>query len=475
MSDLLLENENARKLVKALGLPIPVPERLARAKGPYEERPLDDKKVLVCGVGELQSTLAQALTKAGASPWVVAASDDALDPFVGPGEAWARPPRRIEPGEAPEGERIDGIVFDGTALETPEDLHQLYAFIGPWVRRLNRSGRIVVIGRPTADTKKPAVAAARAGLEGFTRSLAKEIGGNGSVANSVFVEAGAEDRLGHVLRFLLSPRSAFVSCQPLKVTSKAKGELEVPDTHVLGGKVALVTGAARGIGEATAELLASEGAHVVCLDRPADDGPTSKVAQRIGGSTLLCDITDPDAPERIASELQERFGGVDVVVHNAGVTRDKTLARMKPEQWDMAVDINLGAVIRITDKLLAGGVLRDGGRVICLSSVSGIAGNRGQTNYSAGKAGIVGFVRALAPKVAKKGITVNAIAPGFIETRLTDAMPVAIREAARRMSAVGQGGKPEDVGQAITFLATPGALGVTGETLRVCGGALVGA
>jgi 3-oxoacyl-[acyl-carrier protein] reductase len=241
------------------------------------------------------------------------------------------------------------------------------------------------------------------------------------------------------------------------------------------GKVALVTGAARGIGEATAELLAAEGAHVVCLDRPADDGPCSKVAQRVGGSALLVDITDVDAPDRIAADLKERFGGVDIVVHNAGVTRDKTLGRMKPDAWDMAVDINLGAVVRITDRLLQDGTLRDGGRIICLSSVSGIAGNRGQTNYSAGKAGIVGFVEALAPRVAKKGITVNAIAPGFIETRLTSAMPVAIREAARRLSAVGQGGKPEDVGQAITFLSTPGAVGLTGETVRVCGGALVGA
>jgi 3-oxoacyl-[acyl-carrier protein] reductase len=199
------------------------------------------------------------------------------------------------------------------------------------------------------------------------------------------------------------------------------------------------------------------------------------VAQRIGGSVLLLDITDEDAPARIANELEQRFGGVDVVVHNAGVTRDKTLGRMKPDAWDMVVDINLGAVIRITDRLLDDEVLRPGGRIICLSSVSGIAGNRGQTNYSASKAGIVGFVKALAASVADKGITVNAIAPGFIETRLTSAMPVAIREVARRMSAVGQGGKPEDVGQAITFLATPGAVGVTGATVRVCGGALIGA
>jgi 3-oxoacyl-[acyl-carrier protein] reductase len=474
MTDLLLENENARKLIKTLGLPLPVPEKLARAKGPYEERPLDDKKVLVCGVGGVQAVLARILTKAGANPWVVGTSDTALEPFLGPGEAWARAPRLVGPGDAPEGERIDAIVFDGTALDTPEDLHQLYAFLHPWIRRLNRSGRVVVVGRPAAAAKKPTRAATRAALEGFTRSLAKEIGGNGSIANSVFVEEGAEERLGPVLRFLLSPRAAFISCQPFHVTKLAKGE-EAPESHVLGGKVALVTGAARGIGEATAELLAAEGAHVVCLDRPADDGPCSKVAQRVGGSALLVDITDVDAPDRIAADLKERFGGVDIVVHNAGVTRDKTLGRMKPDAWDMAVDINLGAVVRITDRLLQDGTLREGGRIICLSSVSGIAGNRGQTNYSAGKAGIVGFVEALAPKVAKKGITVNAIAPGFIETRLTNAMPVAIREVARRLSAVGQGGKPEDVGQAITFLSTPGAVGLTGETVRVCGGALVGA
>jgi 3-oxoacyl-[acyl-carrier protein] reductase len=474
MTDLLLENQNARKLIKTLGLPIPVPEKLARAKGPYEERPLDDKKVLVCGAGGLQTVLAQILTKAGATPWVVGDSDAVLEPYVGPGEAWARTPRRVESGEAPEGERVDAIVFDGTGLESPDDLRQLYDYMHPWIRRLNRSGRVVVIGRRAGDAKKPVRAATRAGLEGFTRSLAKEIGANGTTANSVFVEEGADARLDPVLRFLLSPRSAFISCQPFHVTKLAKGD-EAPETHVLGGKVALVTGAARGIGEATAELLAAEGAHVVCLDRPADDGPCSKVAQRIGGSVLLVDITDEDAPARIASDLKERFGGVDVVVHNAGVTRDKTLGRMKPEAWDMAVDINLGAVIRITGRLLEDEVLRPGGRIVCLSSVSGIAGNRGQTNYSASKAGIVGFVEALADKVAKKGITVNAIAPGFIETRLTSAMPVAIREVARRMSAVGQGGKPEDVGQAITFLSTPGAVGVTGATVRVCGGALIGA
>jgi 3-oxoacyl-[acyl-carrier protein] reductase len=161
MSDLLLENQNARKLIKTLGLPIPVPEKLARAKGPYEERPLDDKKVLVCGAGGLQTTLAQILTKAGANPWVVGDTDAVLEPFIGPGEAWARTPHWVRTGDAPEGERIDAIVFDGTGLESPDDLRQVYDFMHPWIRRLNRSGRVVVIGRPAADAKKPARAAAR--------------------------------------------------------------------------------------------------------------------------------------------------------------------------------------------------------------------------------------------------------------------------------------------------------------------------
>jgi 3-oxoacyl-[acyl-carrier protein] reductase len=242
----------------------------------------------------------------------------------------------------------------------------------------------------------------------------------------------------------------------------------------LDGKVALVTGAARGIGAATAKLLAGEGAHVVCLDRPADDQLVSQVARDIGGSVLLVDVTDPEAPAKIAAALADAHGGVDIVVHNAGVTRDKTLANMKRELWDSAIDINLAAVARITDALLDG-VLRDDGRIICLSSVAGIAGNMGQTNYAASKAGIIGFVEAQAAALAKRGITVNAIAPGFIETRLTMAIPVMIREVGRRLAALGQGGLPQDVGEAITFLSTPASVGLTGTVLRVCGGAFIGA
>ena len=158
------------------------------------------------------------------------------------------------------------------------------------------------------------------------------------------------------------------------------------------------------------------------------------MANEIGGSSLQLDITDEDAPARLAEHLTERHGGVDVVVHNAGVTRDRTLGRMTDEEWDMVLAVNLTAQERINDALLDGGVLRPGGRIVTVSSVSGIAGNRGQANYAASKAGVIGIVESLAPVLAERGQTINAVAPGFIETQMTAAMPIGTREAGRRMN-----------------------------------------
>jgi 3-oxoacyl-[acyl-carrier protein] reductase len=481
MSDLLLDvaqNPQARALIKSLGLPIPLPERLTRERGPWTAAPLRDKAVLVGATAgaELIGVLAECLGPAGADPFVDGPAD-LLAPFVAPGETFGRPARAAT--ALPERMKVAALVFDASGVDSPAALRGLYEFFHTHAGRIARSGRAVVLGRASAEGSAERIAAGAA-LEGFVRSLAKEIGRNGATANLVLVEPGAEARVAPVLRFMLSPRSAFVTAQPLVVSKRARGAVEPVLVRSLEKKTALVTGAARGIGNATARLLAQEGAHVICLDRPADDTATSQLAREIGGTPLLLDMSASDTPAKIAEAVRAR-GGVDVIVHNAGITRDKTLARMSPELWDQVVDVNLGAVIRTTEELAgtpgtrAEALLKDGGRIVCLSSIAGIAGNVGQTNYAASKAGIIGYVRALSERLADRGITVNAIAPGFIETRLTAAIPVAIREVARRMSALGQGGLPEDVAQAIVFLSTPGAQGITGRTLRVCGGSLVGA
>ncbi|MBW2257825.1 MAG: 3-oxoacyl-ACP reductase [Deltaproteobacteria bacterium] len=471
MADFLVElgtHPRARRVIKALGLPIPLPAKLEREAGPWRECPLQDRPVMVCaGPGaELTAVLADTLTAAGADPWLVdmAASEGESgipEAWRKAGEAWGRTPRALAPDETPERLHPYALVLDATGITTTEQLRALYDFFHPRIRTIGRSGRLLVIGRDPQRRRNPEAAAAAAALEGFVRSAAREVGRGGATANLVTVQNGAEDRLAPVLRFLLSPRSAYVSGQPIRVESGVKAPKQVPDLRPLEGKVALVTGAARGIGAATARTLAREGARVIVLDRPDDDGPASKVASEVHGTLLLCDLSAEDAPQTIASFVKEHFEGkLDIVVHNAGITRDKMLG-------------NMSDVLRVTEALDP--LLRDGGRVVCLSSTVGISGNAGQTNYATSKAGLIGFVRALAPSLKKRGITVNAVAPGFIETRLTAVIPIATREVARRLSNVSQGGLPEDVAEVITFLASPGAHGITGEVLRVCGGSFVGA
>ncbi|MBF0238382.1 MAG: 3-oxoacyl-ACP reductase [SAR324 cluster bacterium] len=481
MSDFLLElgkNPQARKWIKSLGLPIPMPQALERDQDSWKVRILANQQAGVyVAAGSFAATeIATTLAEAGASLHV-AGDSKSLKAFNEPTEAYGQPIRKLDiSGNISDNQKFKVLVFDATGISSPEEFKQVYDFFHPLATKMEKSGRIVIVGcNPSSIKADISRASVQGALSGFTRSIAKEIGNNGSIAQLIYVSEDCVSRLPGALRFFMSPRSAYISGQPVTLSNTAKASKDKPAwTSQLDGKVALVTGAARGIGAATAKILAREGARVVCLDRPADDGPASQLAREINGDVLLVDVTQADAPQQISDYLKKTYGGVDIVVHNAGITRDKTIARMTPEYWNQAVDVNLGAVLRITEQLLKG-TLRDEGRIICLSSIAGIAGNRGQTNYSASKAGIIGFVRHLSKLVADQGITVNAIAPGFIETRLTEAIPVAIREVGRRMNNLGQGGQPEDVGQAIAFLATPGAQGVTGEVIRVCGGAILGA
>ena len=375
---------------------------------------------------------------------------------------------------APRPEKADSpvgaLVFDATGITDSTELVELQRFFHPNVRRVERSGRVVVLGAPPAGLPARAATAQRA-LEGFTRSLGKEIG-RGIAVQLVYVAAGAEDQIDSTLRFLLSPRSAYVSGQVIHIGAPVAAAPAPEWRQPLDGMRALVTGASRGIGEAIATTLHRDGAELVLLDVPALADDLGAVAARLEAETIELDITDADAPAAIAGRLAD---GVDIVVHNAGVTRDRTIAKMPEDRWSSLMEINLSSEERIDDELLHKGLLRKNGRIVCVSSMSGVAGNSGQTNYATSKAGVIGMVEALAPELAERGATINAVAPGFIETQMTDAMPIPVREAGRRMNSMSQGGLPVDVAETIAWFASPASAGVNGNVVRVCGQSLLGA
>jgi 3-oxoacyl-[acyl-carrier protein] reductase len=461
-----LVNTPIGKLVsKQVGLP--QPPRLER----YEPaQPVIDGPVLLGGAGgRLVTSLAKTLTAVNADV------STPMDEDLRTAAAQAKLDAGIfNPDAAPEDQRFKALVFDATGIGSSEELEQAWGFFHPSIRRVLPSGRVIVLGTPPEDTDRPEAAIAQRALEGLVRAIGKEVK-KGATAQLLYVRPKAESQLDATVRFFLSPKSAFVSGQVVRIGPGAAPAGKVDWDSPLNGKVALVTGAARGIGAAIAEVLARDGAHVIGLDVAPMADELATVTGRIGGSFLAADITDDDAPATITTRLLNEHGGVDVVVHNAGITRDKTLGRMTRDQWSKVIAINLTAPERIDRELFGRDAVRRNGRIVGVSSISGIAGNAGQTNYSTSKAGVIGFVQAWAPELAKRGVTINAVAPGFIETKMTAAMPIAIREAGRRMNSVSQGGLPIDVAETVAWFAHPGSAGVTGNVVRVCGQSLLGA
>lgn len=390
--------------------------------------------------------------------------------------------------EMPMDGRVSAVVADLSATRTPEDLDSLRALVGPALKALAPSGRVVVLGAdPTGAGDDAVLRSARRALEGITRSVAKELRA-GATANLVLAGdggdggdggEGAEANLDATVRFLLSGRSAYVDGQVIRVGAAGGRPVQAPAdwARPLDGKVAVVTGAARGIGASIADVLARDGATVVCVDLPAAGDSLTRVANRVGGTALQLDITTPEAGRRIVEHARSRHGGLDVVVHNAGITRDRLLANTEADRWHDVLDVNLMAVLRMNEAILAEGALRDGGHVVCVSSIAGVAGNRGQSSYAASKAGIIGVVEALAgsDRLRRRGITVNAVAPGFIETEMTARMPLSTREMGRRINSLAQGGLPVDVAETVAWLAQDANAGVTGNVVRVCGQSLLGA
>ena len=442
----LVNQPLGRKVAAALGLPQPVELRRHRAGQPLLEGP-----ALVLGRG----------------PAALQAAVQLLD--------WGVDVRRH--AGAKDGFAAVVACFDEVA--TPADLSEIALEIGQVMRQLGSSARVVTVYADPADSEDPAVRSARKGVEGLTRSLAHEMRRGGTangiiLSNQTPLEApGARG----ALRFLLSARSAFVSGQFLTIGT-SDGALPQDWDRPLAGKVAVVTGAARGIGEAIARTLHRDGAIVVGVDVPAAGEQLAAVVNSIQGTSLQLDITAPDAGARILEHCRTRHGRVDLVVHNAGITRDKMLANMDAARWDSVIAVNIESQLAMNRTFLAEDardVVGDHLRIVSLASTSGIAGNRGQTNYAASKSGVIGMASASAHQLAQRGGTINAVAPGFIETEMTGKMPFLTREVARRMNSLSQGGRPVDVAEAISFLGSDAAGGTNGTVLRVCGQGIMGA
>lgn len=371
--------------------------------------------------------------------------------------------------------RVGSVIAVLDEVDAPDQLGEILLPLSSAMRSLVPGSRIITISRPVTG-EDLARDAARGGVEGFVRSLGHEVRGGGT-ANGILVADGvalSSTPVIGALRFLLSARSAFIDGQLLRITADT-GTAPRDDLHALAGRTALVTGAARGIGEAIARTLAGAGASLVLLDVPAAGTELARLANELRAVPVQLDVTAERAPTRLVETLRTRGLRLDGVVLNAGITRDRMFANMTADRWDPVIAVNITSQIRLMDALIdAGDVLGDQLRVVSLASTSGIAGNKGQTNYATSKAGVIAFVDALARRLEPLGGTANAVAPGFIETEMTARMPALNREVARRVNSLQQGGLPIDVAEAVAFLLSPPVGGIRGETLRVCGQNIVG-
>ena len=242
-------------------------------------------------------------------------------------------------------------------------------------------------------------------------------------------------------------------------------------THDLSGEIVLVTGASRGIGAAIADLLASQGATVI--GTATTESGANAIGDRLkahGGHGRALNVTDAAAVDALIDEISKSFGPISILVNNAGITRDNLLMRMKEEDWQAILDTNLSAIFRTSKAVMRGMMKARKGRIINIASVIGVTGNAGQANYAAAKAGIIGFSKSMAREIGSRGVTVNVVAPGFIETDMTRDLPEENKAKMLEGIALGRLGSPADIAEAVAFLASPAAAYITGETLHVNGG-----
>mgnify|MGYP003648337209 FL=1 len=371
----------------------------------------------------------------------------------------------------------EGLIFDATGISSFEELAAIYEFFHLAIPSVNQNGKIVILAQKIGQIKDSETVSIQSSLIGFCKSIAKELGKKGINCNLIYLQKGAQKYLETSLAFFLSPKSAYITGQFVSLRNHTLKQFPTSLSKPLAGKTALVTGAAQGIGRETAMILARDGATVICLDIPQNQKMLDTLANDIHGHALAVDLLNENAITEVTQKLASQVGVIDIVVHNAGITRDKTLAKMPRHLWDQVLSLNFERVIKLNQAFIEKNIFNDHARIICISSISGIAGNFGQANYACSKAGIAAYVKAFADSTALKkniGLTINGIAPGFIETQMTKNMPFLSRELGRRMNALSQGGLALDIAETVSFFANPGSHCLNGNVLRVCGLSLLG-
>ena len=363
----------------------------------------------------------------------------------------------------------NAVVVDGRDVKDEAGLKRVYTELQAGVKGIKANGKVLMYSIQPELLDDVAHSTYQRALEGISRSLAKEVGGRGTTVNLLKTPSNVDlKNYSTIQDFFTSGRSAFISGQALSLNEATKSGRELSE------KICVVTGGAGGIGSATVKRLAAEGATVIIADMPQmEERASSLLNEKV--SFMGADLTDESARKTLLESIKEKHGRIDVLVNNAGITRDKTLKNMPEHYWDNLIAINLTAVINLTEDALAMGLIPEGGRIISTSSISGIAGNFGQTNYTATKAALIGYSASKSKELKAKGITINAIAPGYIETEMVKTMPLMTRIFAERLTSLVQAGKPEDIAEAMAFLAHPGAESINGQVLRVCGGSFLGA
>lgn len=469
-------------LAKKLPLPIKLPTLVRRAAEVDATRPLLGRRVLLTIETAAHAALVRALVAAGADLVLLGPADHvhgAAELARAAGrraEVLPTAERSISAAEVAraiaEGDGIDALLLDVTAIGGP---HRLYAALQPSLRKLRPHCRVILMNRVSA-TPTPAEAAATEGTTGFGKSLARELGGRAITVNMVELSHAVDTAAAaEALAFLATDRARYVTGQRLVLTASA----QAAGSTSLAGHHVVVTGAARGIGAAMVTVLARQGAAVSVVDlasaQQAGEAVVSAVRQAGGQAQFIAANVTQRAEVEACLEQAAKLGPVTGLVNNAGITRDRTFAKMSEAQWADVLAVNFDASVAVTEAALAGRRGEAPLAVVFLSSVVGISGNFGQTNYTLSKAAVLGYMRAMAAQWAGKNVRMNAIAPGFIDTALTREVPLLNRELGKQLTCLLQAGEPEDIGEIAAFLLSPAAVALNGQTIRVDGGMFFGA